>query len=83
MTELVIKDMRKELAYCEDEDQEKEFFKHLKYTRNNRGKKTNMIKESEHRLSILPGMFDKKKDSFNTLNGVISLRDGSLSGPQT
>jgi len=77
LTEDVIQAMRKELAYCEDEAQEKEFFKHLKYTRNNRGK-TNMIKESEHRLSILPGEFDKDKDIFNCMNGVINLRDGKL-----
>ncbi|MBS4538194.1 hypothetical protein GOQ27_06950 [Clostridium sp. D2Q-11] len=78
LTEKVIKDMKMELAYCEDEEQEKQFLKHLKYTRNNRGK-TNMIKESEHRLSILPKEFDKKKDIFNVMNGVISLRDGSIS----
>ncbi|MDR7870333.1 MAG: phage/plasmid primase, P4 family [Tissierellaceae bacterium] len=77
LTEDVIDDMKKELAYCEDEDEEKSFFKHLKYTRNNRGK-TNMIKESEHRLSILPGEFDKNKEVFNVVNGVINLRNGDL-----
>ncbi len=78
LTEEVIQDMKKELAYCEDEEEEKAFFKHLKYTRNNRGK-TNMLKESEHRLAILPSQFDKDKDIFNCMNGVISLRDGELS----
>lgn len=77
LTEEVIQDMRKELVYCEDEDEEKAFLKHLKYTRNNRGK-TNMMKESEHRLAILPSDFDKDKDVFNVMNGVISLRDGKL-----
>lgn len=77
LTEEVIKDMRKELAYCETEEEEKAFFKHLKYTRNNRGK-TNMLKESEHRLPILPDEFDKRKDVFNCMNGVIDLRNGKL-----
>ncbi|HZX21284.1 MAG TPA: phage/plasmid primase, P4 family, partial [Clostridia bacterium] len=77
LTENVIEGMRKEFAYCKDEDEEKAFSKHLRYTRNNRGK-TNMIKESEHRLAILPSEFDKDKDIFNCMNGVISLRDGSI-----
>lgn len=77
LTEIVIEKMKLELAYCKDEDEEKQFLKHLKYTRNNRGK-TNMLKESEHRLSILPSDFDRKKDVFNTINGVVSLRDGSI-----
>lgn len=77
LTEDVIEGMRKEFAYCKDEDEEKAFSKHLRYTRNNRGK-TNMIKESEHRLAILPSEFDKDKDIFNCMNGVISLRDGSI-----
>lgn len=77
LTEEVIQDMRKELAYCETEEEEKAFFKHLRYTRNNRGK-TNMLKESEHRLPILPDEFDKRKDVFNCMNGVINLRNGEL-----
>ncbi|MCR2045512.1 phage/plasmid primase, P4 family [Anaerosalibacter massiliensis] len=77
LTEEVIQDMKLELAYCKDEDEEKQFFKHLKYTRNNRGK-TNMLKESEHRLPILPGEFDKRKDIFNCMNGVVSLKNGKL-----
>ena len=78
LTEEVIQNMKVELAYCENEDEEKQFFKHLKYTRNNKGK-TNMLKESEHRLSILPDEFDRKKDVFNCMNGVVSLRNGELS----
>ncbi|OLS02900.1 phage/plasmid primase, P4 family [Tissierella creatinophila] len=73
----VIKKMKVEMALCKDEEEEKAFLKHLKYTRNSRGK-TNMLKESEHRLSILPSEFDSKKDIFNTINGVVSLRDGNL-----
>jgi putative DNA primase/helicase len=78
LTEEVIQNMKVELAYCENEDEEKQFFKHLKYTRNNKGK-TNMLKESEHRLSILPDEFNRKKDVFNCMNGIISLRNGELS----
>lgn len=77
LTEEVIQGMKKELAYCDDEDEEKAFFKHLKYTRNSRGKE-NMMRESEHRLSILPSQFDRNKDYFNAMNGVVSLRDGHL-----
>lgn len=77
LTEEVIQDMKLELAYCKDEDEEKQFFKHLKYTRNNRGK-TNMLKESEHRLPILPGEFDKRKDIFNCMNGVVGLKNRKL-----
>lgn len=77
LTEDVLKDMKIQRAYCENEDEEKAYDKHLKYTRNNRGK-TNMIKESEHRLSVLPGEFDKIKEHFNTFNGVVNLRNGKL-----
>ena len=55
----------------------KAYDKHLRYTRNNKGK-TNMIKESEHRLSIMPSEFDKVKEHFNCMNGVINLRNGQL-----
>lgn len=77
LTEEVLKDMKIQRAYCENEDEEKAYDKHLKYSRNNRGK-TNMIKESEHRLSILPGEFDKVKEHFNAFNGVVNLRNGEL-----
>ena len=77
LTEDILKDMKMQRAYCEDEDEEKAFDKHLKYTRNNRGK-TNMIKESEHRLSILPHEFDKVKEHFNCMNGVVNLRNGQI-----
>lgn len=77
LTEEIIKSMKLEMAFCENEDEEKAFQKHLKYTRNNKGK-TNMIKESEHRLSILPGDMDKSKELFNVSNGILDLRSGKL-----
>ncbi len=76
LTENVINDMKLEIAYC-DEEEEKIFFKHLKYSRNSRGK-DNMLKESEHRLSILPKEFDKNKGLLNVENGVIDLQTGQL-----
>ncbi len=78
LTEEILKDMKLQRAYCKDEEEEKAYDKHLKYTRNNRGK-TNMVKESEHRLSILPHEFDKVKEHFNCINGVINLRNGEIS----
>ena len=77
LTEDILKEMKIQRAYCQDEDEEKAYDKHLKYTRNNRGK-TNMIKESEHRLSILPHEFDQRTDAFNCLNGVLDLKTGTL-----
>ena len=77
LTEDVLKDMKTARAFCVDEDDEKAYDKHLKYTRNNRGK-TNMIKESEHRLSILPHELDRRTDAFNCANGVLDLKTGIL-----
>lgn len=71
-------EMKKEFALCTDEDEEKAFMKHLKYTRNSKGKK-NFITESEHRLSIHVNDFDKRKREINTQNGVLNLRTGELS----
>lgn len=69
--------MKKEFSLCSDEDEEKAFMKHLKYTRNSKGK-TNFIKESEHRLSVHINDFDKKQTEFNVQNGVLNLRTGDL-----
>ena len=66
--------MRLGRALCADEDEEKAFDKHLKYTRNNKGK-VNMVKESEHRLPILPSEFDTDTTVFNVFNGVIDLKN--------
>lgn len=77
LTEEILKEMRLGRALCSTEDEEKAFDKHLKYTRNNRGKE-NMIKESEHRLPILPSEFDTDRAIFNVFNGVIDLRDSKL-----
>ena len=77
LTEEILKEMRLGRALCADEDEEKAFDKHLKYTRNNKGK-VNMIKESEHRLPILPSEFDTDTTVFNVFNGVIDLKNSKL-----
>ena len=61
-----------------DDDQEKAFNKHLKYTRSNKGK-TAMIKEVQHRVSILPSDFDQDIWSLNTQSGILDLKQGTLS----
>lgn len=70
--------LKQELAYCVDDDQEKAFNKHLKYTRSNKGK-TAMIKEVQHRVSILPSDFDQDIWSLNTQSGILDLKQGTLS----
>ena len=79
LTDKVLKEMKIERSLCEDEDEEKAFDKHLKYTRNNKGK-TNMIKESEHRLAILPSEMDMSKETFNCFNGILNLKTGRIEG---
>ena len=79
LTEKVIRKMKLERTLYDDEDVEKAFDKHLKYTRNSSGK-NNMLREAEHRLSILPSQFDRKKEFFNSKNGVVNLRNGELLG---
>ena len=55
----------------------KVFDKHLKTCRSNKSK-TAMLKESEHRVPILPENFDKQKHFLNTPNGIINLKTGEL-----
>lgn len=56
---------------------EKAFLKHIKASRSNRSK-TAMLKETEHRLPIIPAQMDTHTDLLNTPNGIINLRDGIL-----
>ncbi|HEL8271144.1 TPA: DNA primase, partial [Listeria monocytogenes] len=73
-----IKDMKSEFAYMENEsDAEKAFMKHLKATRSNKGK-TNMLKEAQHLMPVLPDEFDRYKYFLNTQNGYINLQNGEL-----
>ncbi|WP_088840672.1 phage/plasmid primase, P4 family [Listeria sp. ILCC797] len=78
LADTVIQNMKKDFAYMEgDSDEEKAFMKHLKATRSNKGK-TNMIKESEHLLPVLPEQFDTNPYYFNSQNGFVNLRTGQL-----
>lgn len=69
--------MLKESAYLADDDQEKAFNRHLKYTRSNKGKEA-LVKQARHRTAIKPDDFDQDKFVLNTLNGILDLRSGQL-----
>lgn len=81
LADQVIEKMQKEKIYVPDgtdeEEAKKLFQRHLKYTRNHSGK-TNMIKESEHLLSIQQSEFDNDIYLFNVQNGYLDLRTGTL-----
>ena len=59
------------------EQAEKAKNKHLKYTRSYRGK-DNMLKDTQHHVSVLPDEFENGKYLFNTQNGYIDLNNGLL-----
>ena len=82
MSDEVIETMRHELniytdAAEEPEKMEKQFLKHIKQSRSSRSKIA-MIKESEHRVPILPEQLDTHSSLLNTPNGIINLRSGEL-----
>lgn len=60
-----------------DEDAEKAFRKHIKASRSNKSK-TNMLKEVQHNMPIMPFQLDKHKMAFNVPNGTLSLKSGQL-----
>lgn len=60
-----------------EEDVIKLFQRHIKSTRNHNGK-TNMIKESEHLLSVSTEQFDNDLHLFNVQNGYLDLKNGVL-----
>ena len=78
MVDAMLPDLKKEFAFCVDDDQEKALNKHIKYTRSNKGKSA-LVKEVQHRVSILPSDFDKDIWALNTKSGVLDLRSGQLS----
>lgn len=77
LSDEILEIQRQEIALCEDDEQEKAFLKHLRYSRNNKGK-TAMLRETEHRVSVLPDEFDKDVDVLNTQNGILDLKTGNL-----
>lgn len=60
-----------------DEDAAKAFRKHIKASRSNKSK-TNMLKEVQHNMPIMPFQLDKHKMAFNVPNGTLSLKTGQL-----
>lgn len=60
-----------------DEDAAKAFRKHIKASRSNKSK-TNMLKEVQHNMPIMPFQLDKHKMAFNVPNGTLSLKSGEL-----
>ncbi|ALX50441.1 phage/plasmid primase, P4 family [Lentibacillus amyloliquefaciens] len=77
----VLEKMKQEPVYTSDdvdEEQAQKFLqKHIKYSRGSNGK-TNMLKESQHLLTVNPGSFDKDEHLLNVQNGYIDLQTGEL-----
>lgn len=61
----------------DQDDEEKAFMKHLKYSRSNKGKKA-MLAETMHHVPIEPHQMDAHNHMLNTPNGVLHLRTGVL-----
>ncbi len=60
-----------------DDDAAKAFRKHIKASRSNKSK-TNMLKEVQHNMPIMPFQLDKHKMAFNVPNGTLSLKTGQF-----
>lgn len=59
------------------EQAEKALQAHKKYTRSFRGKE-NMLKDTQHHVSVGTDEFDKDRYLFNTVNGYIDLNNGHM-----
>ena len=57
------------------EEFEKAFSKHMKNSRSSKGK-TAMVKETEHRVPILPAQMDMYNHLVNTPSGIVNLKTG-------
>ena len=64
-------------SWGDTEAVEKNFMKHLKQSRSNRGKE-NMVKESQHHVPITPDQLDTHKTLLCMPNGIINLKTGEL-----
>lgn len=60
-----------------DEDAAKAFRKHIKASRSNKSK-TNMLREIQHNIPIMPHQLDRHSMAFNVPNGTLSLKSGQL-----
>lgn len=81
LADRVVEKMKDEPVYVPEgadaEEMQKAFSKHIKSTRNSRGK-TNMLKESEHLLPVQPYEFDSDVHLFNVQNGYLDLKTATL-----
>lgn len=81
MVDQALDDMKKEPIFVSDEMDEEEAQKalrrHVKYSRGSNGK-TNMLKESQHLVSVDMDNFDNDPHLFNVSNGYIDLESASL-----
>jgi len=81
LLDAVVEEMRNEDVYMaegvDEEEALKNFQKHIKASRSNRGK-TAMLKEVEHHLPVSTEDFDRDKSAFNVQNGYIDLIGGTL-----
>ena len=84
LTDEIVEEMRHTLPDylkqpVDQEDTEKQFQKHLKYSRSNKGKKA-MLNETMHHVPIEPYQMDAHNHLLNTPNGILRLRTGMLEG---
>lgn len=79
MADATLDQMRVEAYAIDDEDAQKQLYRHIDYTSSSKGK-TSMIKEAEHRdgIPVLPEQMDADSTLLNVQNGVINLRNGEL-----
>lgn len=84
MADYVANNIYKEPLYVSDpndekliEEARKALTKHVKYTRQFKGK-SNMIQDVQHHVSIEQSVFDKDGNLFNTHNGFLDLNTGIL-----
>ena len=76
MTDVVVDRMGAEAELYTDEMAD-QFQKHHKRSRSSNAKIA-MLRETEHRVPILPDMLDQHSDLLNLPNGVLNLRTGDL-----
>ncbi|MCM1506977.1 MAG: hypothetical protein NC177_07565 [Ruminococcus flavefaciens] len=77
----VLESMKKELklwAEYQDGEMLPDYQKHMKKTRSNNSKKA-MVKELDHLVAVSPNELDSDKLLVNTQNGVLDLKDFSVS----
>lgn len=84
MADYIANNIYKEPLYVSDpndekliEEARKALTKHVKYTRQFKGK-SNMIQDVQHHVSIEQSVFDKDGNLFNTHNGFLDLNTGIL-----